>query len=261
MKSKILFLLLLAIGACYSCESFNEDQVILLPANMTATIVEGTEAKKIIADFNYIPGTNRLDHITWSNHQTHYFEYDASDRIAVVRQMKVDAKVQEEQWFHYDGSLVERIILVKRNLDYSFLEPLDSIYVGYVKFDYEGKDIIEEKRYEMSEDGKKQEVVWKVSYAYDGQGNILSSTSSDPRTKSSQSIQMSYDNNKHPFSELAYYFTGESFVNNLMSKTIEQEDFEYDYDLRLNEYGYPETIFEKLGYTNTRIIRYTYLAN
>jgi hypothetical protein len=51
----------------------------------------------------------------------------------VVRAIKVDVKVQEEKWFVYDDFLVERVDLVKRNLDYTYLEPLDSIYTGYVE--------------------------------------------------------------------------------------------------------------------------------
>jgi hypothetical protein len=71
---------------------------------------------------------------------------------------------------------------------------------------------------------------------------------------------MTYDNNRHPFSDLQYYFTGESFVNNQLSKYLGEEDFSYSYDIELNEYGYPETIYEKLGLTHSRIIRYSYLS-
>jgi len=260
MKSFHTFRLFILLGVLCSCETYNEEEVICLPVNMTATIVQGTETKKIIADFNYIPETDRVDHITWSNHQTHYFEYDESDRISVVRQMKVDVKVQEERWFIYNGSLVEKIILVKRTLDYIYLEPVDSTYVGYIEFDYEGQYIVEERTYEESENGKMMEVVWKVEYEYDSNGNILSSSASDPRTPSAESITMTYDNNKHPFSDLKYYFTGESFVNNQLSKNIEGEDFNYNYDLQLNEYGFPEIIYEKLGLTHSRIIRYSYMS-
>jgi hypothetical protein len=244
----------------YSCESFTEDEVICLPVNMTATIVQGTETKKIIADFHYMSESNRLDHITWSNHQTHYFEYDDLDRIMVMRQMKVDIKLQEEKWFNYDGSRIEKINLVKRNLDRTYLEPLDSIYVGYVDFEYEGGNIIGERRYELSENGKKLELVWRVYYEYDASGNITGSNASDPRSQSAESVRMTYDSSKHPFSDLKYFFNGESYVNNLVSKVIEEEGFDYSYDVRLNEYGYPETIYEKLGLINSRIIRYSYVC-
>ena len=261
MKRLIPLLILGAIAAFYSCETYNEaDEVLCLPVNMTATIVQGTETTKIIADFHYIPETDLIDHITWSNHQTHYFKYDDVDRLAVVNQFKVKAKVQEEQWFHYDGSLVERIDLVTRNLDYVYLEPLDSIYTGYILFEYVGADIVVEKHFEVSPNGKKIEEVWRVDYEYDGNGNILNSSASDLRTKSSESVTMTYDTNRHPYSDVQYYFNGESYVNNLLSKTLEEEGFEYDYELRLNEYGYPETIYEKLGASNTRIIRYAYIC-
>lgn len=261
MKRLSPLLLTIIISVVYSCENFEESiQVVCLPTNMTATIVQGTETKKIIADFNYVPDTELVDHITWSNHQTHYFEYNDMGKISVVRQMKVDIKVQEEMWFLYEGSLVDRIILVKRNLDYVFLEPKDSIYTGYITFEYEGKNILKEKRYEVSDHGKKEET-WRVDYEYDANGNLVTSTASDPRISSSESVTMSYDSSKHPFSDLQYYFTGESFVNNLIKRTLVEEAFEYNYELTLNEYGYPEIIYEKLGTTNTRIIRYSYMCS
>lgn len=261
MKSITGFFLFIILNIFFSCDSYNEDEVVCLPVNMTATIVQGTETKKIIADFHYIPETNRLDHITWSNHQTHYFEYNEAGRLMVVRQMKVDVKVQEEKWFNYDGSLVDRVVLVKRNLDYIYLEPLDSIYSGYIEYEYEGMNIIEEKRFEVSANGKSLEAVLVVEYEYDAKGNILSSSASDPRTKSTESFLMTYDQSKHPLSGLQYYFSGESFVNNLLSKSVEEQDFNYSYELRLNDQGYPEIIYEKLGMTNSRIIRYSYLCN
>jgi len=67
---------------------------------------------------------------------------------------------------------------------------------------------------------------------------------------------MTYDSGKHPFSGLAYYFTGESFVNNQLSKTI--GTMEYSYNVTLNSQNYPEAIYEKLGSSNTAVFRYTY---
>lgn len=244
-----------------SCETFHdEDEVICLPVNVTTTLVQGSQTKKIIADFHYDPGTDRLDHITRSDHQTHYFEYDGAGKISVVRLVKVDRKVQEEMWFHYDGALVERVMLVKRNLDYIFLEPVDSVYTGSIRFEYNGGDVVEETRTEVCSDSKKEEMVWKVEYDYDNSGNITSIHRFDPRTRSAEEATLTYDNSKHPFSDLQYYFTGESFVNNLLSKTVDAEDITYNYELRLNEYGYPEMIYEKLGMSNSRIIRYSYMV-
>jgi len=257
MKSLFYTIVPVLLIIC-SCESFQEEEVVCLPVNMTATIIQGTETKKIIADFNYVPGTGMLDHITWSNHQTHYFEYNNDESLRVVREFKVKEKVQEETWFQYNGELVEKVELVKRNLDYIYLEPLDSIHVGYIDFEYEGEDIIEETHYEYSANGKSAKAVWRVSYQYDLNGNIINSAASDPRTKSGESITMTYDTSKHPFADLNYYFTGESFVNNQLSKSVENNDLNYNYELNLNTHGYPEMIYEKLGTSNTRIIRYSY---
>ncbi len=243
-----------------SCEPIEEEESICLPVNMSITLVQGSNTSKIIADFHYIPETEQLDHITWSNHQTHYFEYDDSQRILVVRVMKVDAKVQEERWFVYDGTLVARVDRVKRNLHYTTLEPLDSAYTGYVEFEYEGENIIEESEYEISEDGYREDYIRNVSYEYDSKGNLMTSTSLDPKSGETQHRNMSYDQSKHPFSALQYYFSGESFVNNMLSRSEEEAELDYTYVLTLNDLEYPEIIHEKLGSAYTRIINYSYLV-
>ena len=170
--------------------------------------------------------------------------------------MKVDDKVQEERWFVYDGLLVERIDLVKRHLDYTYLEPIDSIYTGYVEFAYEGENIIEESEYEISAGGHREEYVRNVSYEYDSQGNLLSSTVLNPKSGENSIMTMTYDQNKHPYLALQYYFIGESYVNNMLSRS--ENDFDYTYELLLNDHEYPETIYEKLGSSYTRIINYSY---
>ncbi|RPI41591.1 MAG: hypothetical protein EHM46_06235 [Bacteroidetes bacterium] len=252
----IVFLSLPAfiLSSCEPCTL--ENVTVLLPERMTATIIQGSSTSKLIADYHYIPGTGRLDHITWSNHQTHYFEYDVSGRLRVVRRVMVDTRVQEELWFHYEGDLVDRIIQVKRNLDYIYLEPLDSTCTGHTRFEFEGMRVARETRYETGD----ERVAGEVIYEYDGKGNIISSISSDPRTSTGESVHMGYDRNKHPLSGLQYYFTGESFVNNLLSKNMEEMGLEYSYELKLNEYGYPDVITEKLGAASSRITRYSYMT-
>jgi len=203
----VLPLFLLAIG----CETVEpEVEPVCLPSNISMTLVQGSQTSKILADFHYISGTELLDRITWSNHQTHYFEYDDMDRIQVIRVMNVDTKVQEERWYVYDGLLVERVDLIKRNLDYTYLEPLDSIYAGYIEYNYENGNISEEFEYEISADGHREEYVRNTSYAYDDQGNLISSTELDPRSGESAQRTMSYDQTKHPYFALQYYFQGES---------------------------------------------------
>jgi len=241
-----------------ACEIAPEEvEIDCLPVNISITLVQGSQTSKIIADFHYIPESNRLDHITWSNHQTHYFEYDSRDRISVVRAIKVDTKVQEERWFVYDGLQVERVDLVKRNLDYTYLEPLDSIYTGYVEYEYEGENVIEEREYEISAGGYREEYVRNVAYDYDNNGNLLSRTELNPVSGETITSTMTYDQSKHPYFALQYYINGESYVNNMLTRS-EGDDFDFTYDLSLNEYAYPETIYEKLGSAYTRISNYSY---
>ena len=241
-----------------SCESTVEEvETICLPLNMTITQVQGSMTNKIIADFHYVEDSNLIDHITWSNHQTHYFEYDVSGKLNVVKIMRVDTKVLEEMWFEYDGSLVEKVHLIKRNLDYVYLEPLDSLYTGYVLMEYNGSMITRQKEYSIGDD-QREEFVKDVRYEYDAQGNLISSNTMYPQLGKSVLQSMTYDQSKHPFGGLQYYFNGESFVNNMLSKSESETGFEYTYDLRLNEYEYPDVIYEKLGSSNTRIFKYAY---
>ena len=242
-----------------SCESTVEEvETVCLPLNMTITQVQGSMTSKIIADFHYVEESDLLDHITWSNHQTHYFEYDESGKLCVVKMMKVDTKVLEELWFEYDGNLVEKVHLIKRNLDYVYLEPMDSIYSGKVLMEYNAEMIIREREYAFTEDDNREEFVRDVRYEYDALGNLISSNTMYPQLGKTEQESMTYDQSKHPFGGLQYYFNGESFVNNMVSKSESESGFEFTYDLRLNEYGYPDAIYEKLGSSNTRIFKYAY---
>jgi len=265
MKSLTFPAFVLMLSLLCSCDSFYEkyeaieEETICLPINMTATLIQGTETSEIVADFHYVPDTDILDHITWSNRQIHKFSYDDFGQLEILSQLKVDEKVMEEMWFTYDGRQVERIDLVKRNLDGIYLDPLDSIHLGYIVFEYERNHVSVESRYEFIQGSMEEEITWKVEYEYDNKGNIISSQAFDPRTSSIESVHMTYDASKHPLSEIQYYFNGESFINNCLSKSMVDGGYDYNYELQLNEFGYPETIHEKLGTTDTQIIRYSYI--
>ncbi|MFO7671177.1 MAG: hypothetical protein R6W31_16080 [Bacteroidales bacterium] len=242
-----------------SCEEIPEaTEKVCLPTNMTATVIMGSNTMKLIADFYYLPDSDLLDHITWSDHQTHFFEYDASNRLMVVRKLKVKEKVQEELWFIDDGDRVSEVILVKRNLDYTYLEPLDSIFTGRIVYEYEGKNVIGETEYGVLKGSNKEYPVREAGYEYDGAGNISSSTTIFPDgSQPDVTVSMTYDTGKHPFSGLNYYFTGESFVNNQLTRV--EGTMDYSYNATLNTLDYPEAIYEKLGSSNSRIFRYTYM--
>jgi YD repeat-containing protein len=260
MKHILLLSVLALILVATACETYTEEtEATLLPLNISMTLVQGSQTTKILADFYYVPETNLLDHITWSNHQTHYFEYDAMGRLKVVRKMKVDVRVQEERWFYYENDLVKQVDLVKRNLDYTYLEPVDSIFTGYVEYTYDGENVIEESEYEITEGGYREEYIRKSSYSYDGQGNLIAVNELDPRTGETNQISMSYDQSKHPYFELTYYWEGMSYVNNMLSKTEQESGMDYTYEFLLNDHEYPETVYEKLGSAYTRIISYSYL--
>lgn len=260
MKTYLLLPVLVLFLLATACETAPEElESTCLPLKLSMTLVQGSSTTKIIADFHYIPDTELLDRITWSNHQTHYFEYDDMGRLKVLKMMKVDVRVQEERWFEYDGDLVERVDLIKRNLDYAYLEPLDSIYTGYVEYEYEGKYVIEESEYEISEGGFREDYIRNVSYTYDSEGNLTAVEEYDPSSGERNTTSMTYDQSKHPYFALPYYFEGTSYVNNMLSKSDEGTGMDYTYDLVLNEFEYPETVYEKLGSTYTRFISYSYM--
>ena len=117
MKQFVLMPVLALFLIATSCELAPEEvETTLLPLKISMTLVQGSQTSKILADFYYVDGTELIDHITWSNHQTHYFEYDAMGRLMVVRMIKVDIRVQEERWFVYDDLLVKRVDMVKRKI-------------------------------------------------------------------------------------------------------------------------------------------------
>ena len=259
MRTLALSLVSALLFSLMACESAVEEvETVCLPVNVSITQVQGSMTTKIIADFHYVPDSDLIDHITWSNHQTHYFEYDASGRLSVLKVMRVDTKVQQEKWFVYDGEQVERVDLVIRNLDYVYLEPLDSIHTGYIMMEYNGELITRERQYELVDEGENEDFVKDVRYQYDAQGNLTSINTMYPMMGESISQNMTYDQSKHPFGDLQYYFNGESYVNNMLSKADSDTGFEYSYELQLNEYEYPDAIFEKLGSSNTRIFKYAY---
>ena len=254
-----LFILSAFLLASCELSPEKEAEAVYLPTNMTATVIMGSNTTKLIADFYYLPDSDLLDHITWSNHQTHFFTYNASGQLSVLSQLKVKEKVQEEFWFTYQGDRVSEVILVKKNLDYGYLEPIDSTFTGHIEYEYEGKRVTRETEYGVKKGSNTEYPVRVAAYVYDAEGNILSSSTSYPGgSENDESAQMTYDSGKHPFSGLSYYFTGESFVNNQLSKTIGMMD--YTYNVTLNEQNYPEVIYEKLGSSNSRIFRYTYMT-
>lgn len=255
------FLVLAMVLICFACEtSRDEPEVVCLPTNMTATIIQGIESIKIIADFHYVEGTRLLDHITWSNHQTHIFEHNVSGRLMVVRKVMVKEKVQNELWFEYEGSQVTEVLLIKKHLDYTYLEPIDSTYTGHIAFEYDGMNVTRETTYEVPQEGGSENVVQEAVYAYDEEGNLTSATILHPDGSESNAT-MTYDSGKHPFSGIIYYFTGASYVNNMVTRSESEHNLDYTYDMDLNAQGYPEIIYENLGSTLSRIIRYTYTCD
>lgn len=245
------------LAILFSCETESfEDLQVCLPERISTTLIQGTTTTRIIADFHYLPDSRLIDHITWSNHRTDYFAYDGTGRLTMVSQVRVDEKLQQDMIFEYEGEKVTGAKLVDRNLDYTYLEPVDSAMTGRVSYHYDGERIIREKRFSISAG---QEVLQGTTeYHYDVSGNITSRTN-NISGESPETTEFTYDSNRHPFSALAYYFSGESFVNHPLTKSSEYSNMDFHYQVKSNASGFPEMVYETLGGSNTSIIRYSYI--
>lgn len=259
--NKQTLLILFTAFLIQSCESEQEQMTqTLLPETASETIIDGVSTRRIMADFHYVEGSRLIDRIVWSNHQTHFFEYGEKDRLLVVRKVKVQEKLQDEYWFEYQEERMIRANIIRKNLDYFCLLPLDSSYVGYLDYQYEEGRVAEERRHGFDQEGN-QVLEQKRTFSYDPEGNIIRRvTTSYGEPESTLSEEMSYDKGLHPFSGLHYYFTGNSHRNNVVSLTTSHDNTCYQYELEANSDGYPEIIFESLGAYHSRVLRYTYLT-
>ncbi|MBN1131581.1 MAG: hypothetical protein JXR52_08330 [Bacteroidales bacterium] len=241
-----------------SCETESSREVRCFPKRMAVTIAGG-ETTKLTADFTYVPGTGLLDHITWSNKQTDYFEYNDRGLPVLVRMKKVGFKIQEELWFIYEDERLVRLDRCSRRLDIIYQEPVegDSTFTGFHLYDYAGNRIGRERIYTTS-DGKKTELAEEIEYVYDETGNVVRMTSTDAKTKKQDILNFSYHASHHPFSQIKFYFTGESFIHNIITKSDLSENLEVTYDIILDGNRYPQQVVERTNSVLSRVIQYTY---
>ncbi len=260
MKRILYTLIVLTLIAVSSCESEKATLVRCFPDRMSATIV-GAETVNLTADFHYIPDTELLDHITWSDKKTHEFEYDEFGTLTVVRLIRVDYKVQEEQWFSYDGNQLVRVDECPKQLDMIYLEPIegDSTYTGYREFEYSSGNITLEKIYQRDKNHK-DKLILEKKYEYDNNGNIIHNESTNVESKVVETTALSYHQSNHPYSQINMIFTGETFVNNVLTKTVETKNIGYTYDIILNSNKYPEQVVEKINGFQSSITRFTYIC-
>lgn len=258
IRDSVKFILVVVLLIC-SCDTLDENLKSCFPVRMSANIISGTDTYNLTADFKYIPETDVLDHITWSNRQTRYYEYDESGILKVIKLKKIDPKIQEETWFRYEGDRLVRLDLCIKHLDIIYLEPIegDSAFTGYHLFDYAGDRISQEKIFEV-EKTKKETLVIEKDYNYDAIGNMTHYNMINLITKAEESMSMAYGPGLHPYSQLNMYFDGETHINNVLTKTSETENLEYTYEIVLDNNRYPEEIIEKTNGMVSRVTMYTY---
>jgi len=260
MKRIIYTLVTVTLIVASSCESENATLVRCFPDRMSANIIGGVTGN-LTADFHYVPDSELLDHITWSDKKTHYFEYDDFGNLTLVRLKRIDYKVQEEQWFSYEGNKIIRVDECVKRLDIIYLDPIegDSSYTGHREFEYSGNNITLEKIYQV-EKNKKETLVIENAYEYDGNGNIIRSVLTDIEAKSEETTALSYHQSKHPYSQINMVFTGETYINNVLSRTEQTDNLEYTYEIVFDNNKYPSEVIEKTNGRVSRVTRYTYFC-
>lgn len=243
-----------------SCETESVEKVRCFPDRMSSNIIGGVTGN-LTADFYYVSDSEMLDHITWSDKKTHYFEYDEFGDLAVVKLKKIDYKVQEEQWFSYEGNKIVRVDECVKSLDIIYLEPVegDSTYTGHREFEYSGNNITLEKIYEVGKN-KKEKLVFENSYEYDANGNIVRNVLTNIETKSEETIALSYHQSMHPYSQINMFITGETFVNNVITRTESAENLEYTYEIVFDNNQYPKEVIERTNGRVSAVTRYTYFC-
>ena len=178
-----------------------------------------------------------------------------------MRLKRIGPKIQDELWFSYENKRLVRIDECTKRLDFIYLEPIegDSTFTGFHLFEYAGDLIATEKVYN-AKDGKKEIFIRQIDYEYDEYGNIINYTTTDIDTKSEEIVELTYHRSNHPYSRVNMYFTGETCINNVLTKTDLSEGLEYTYEIILDNNQYPKQILEKTNGMVSRIIMYTYFC-
>jgi len=230
------------------------------PQRVTRTIPEGSETTQVTADFKYTDG--RLDHIIWSNFQTHYFNYLESGDLRSVARKNVQTFRTHESVLTYDEGRMIRSDEYNINLDRFTQENTDTTHTGYHTFVYEGGQIVVEEVF-----GKDQAtgVMVRTAYnefTYDPDGNIIRSVSlSAPGKDTLAAFSYTYDTRNHPYNGLKMPFEGESHINNVHEKTDLMSGDVYFNQIIYTSSGYPEQLNIKQESYLTEVIRIDYLCD
>lgn len=252
----ILTLSMLLLAGCET----DPEKSYCYPQRVTRTIPEGAETSQVTADYKY--EDNRLDHIIWSNFQTHYFSYLEDGSLGSVSRKNVQTFRTLQSVMVYDEGRVSRTNQYSITLDRFTQENVDTSFTGYHLFTHEDGQIVLEEVFDNNEESAGAELVAYNMYTYDAVGNItraVSLTGHGGDTLSASSF--TYDNKKHPFNGLELPFEGESYINNVHERTDMLNGDVYFNQIIYTTSDYPEQLNIKQESYLTEVIRIDYLCD
>jgi len=256
MKKIVLFSLLSCFALLHSCDP-NKEGIKCYPTRVTTTISTGAGATSIIADYHYSGDT--LSYIIYSTGETHYYSYDSFGMLQAVKAVNDKLLRKDEYILNWDGNELLRVDISMMNIDYNDRLDIDTFYYAYREFEYKGKVIEKESSYERESLDVSFQLSETKVFSYDDNGNLSSILVNDADGVLLSTSTMTYDLNKHPYSALKLLFDGaESHVNNLLSKTVEEEGTDFIYTVIYNNYLYPDQVIEKENGVISKNIRYVY---
>jgi len=256
MRNFLGYILVICFAVISSCEPASE-KIFCYPSRVTTTTASGTGSASVISDYHYDGDT--LRYIIYSTGQAHYYEYDNSGRLLLVKEINDKSWQKDEYALNYDGDELLKIDIFLMRLDYADRTDLDTFQYTFREFEYEGGHIIRENYYSREADTVEFSLAMVKEYTYDTAGNITEIHQTDKISKEEINISMAYDTGKNPFSALNLMFNGEeSYVNNLLTKTNDRTGATFQYTVVYNGQLYPEQTIEKENGNINRIERFDY---
>lgn len=257
MKKVFSLGLIVLFAALVSCE-LEEYEVRCFPTRVISKINAGASSYTLTADYKY--DGERVDYIIISTGQTHYFDYSGEGTLEQVRKIDVRTKQKEELRLLYEGEQLVRIDEYVMNLNPLTHEDRDTSYVRYHLFEYDGKRISMETIYARDKESGEFVLVTRNEVAYDNRGNLVEYSTTDVRSQATTTYSFEYDAYNNPFQELELYFTGESYVNNILHKEEVTGNTEYTYQVMYNDDKYPDQIIEKQDGVISQVINFEYFC-
>lgn len=233
----MLTALLLAFSSC----EIETEEYFCLPDKVTRTISHGTSATSIIADFKY--EGDRLDHVVYSNFQTHYYSYDPSGNVSKISRKDVQRFENLESIMSWEGGLMTRSDEYRIALDRFTQENTDTSYKGYREFEYDGNKLVAETIFSVKDTSKKAKVDAYKTYEYDAVGNLIQYVEFNKIDGDTvEAYRYAYDQAPNPFAELNLAFEGLTYVNNILEREDLLSGELYSYQIIYSPTNFPSQI-------------------